>query len=522
MRSAGSSEERSSPLEYLVPLVLAGLAAIPAWYFGGVSETRFFWPPVLFAASVWIALVGLQLAPRAAMPAALLPLALVFAWVLFQLTPLSPRTLAWWSPTAAAAWSEADGGGGAESGSAGGARRTISLFPEGTREEAALLFLGFAVFALAAHFLRSDRMLPLLFVSTAASGAALGLFAIVQKMQNARKLYFEVDLSMGGVFYGPFVNRNHCAAYLAMCLAGAVAMLAWLDARRRRKEREALRQAGPQAAFFPEAEGWRQQALESFRGFGPWHLTFLFGAAAIGAALMASGSRGAILSAALAAAAVALAWRIPQPDPDDDAERGRSSGFVLAIAAALGAVALAAWTGLDQQAFDRLGSLGEEGDAGQAYRALHWREMAAAIPVFAKAGSGLGTYAVVSPGFTPNNRGRTFEHAENSYLEAIVELGIPGAILLLVTLLLLLRATALLLFNDGGRESRIFALAATFVLISQAAHAAVDFALLSPANLILFAAWMGAAAGRAARLERARAKSGRTPARFISLPASGS
>jgi tetratricopeptide (TPR) repeat protein len=71
------------------------------------------------------------------------------------------------------------------------------------------------------------------------------------------------------------------------------------------------------------------------------------------------------------------------------------------------------------------------------------------------------------------------------------------------------RAIHVLLRRDRDPFGRLFAGCAAFVLASQAVHSFVDFPLYAPANLILFALWMGAACGRACRLtgENAEGKS---------------
>jgi O-antigen ligase len=104
----------------------------------------------------------------------------------------------------------------------------------------------------------------------------------------------------------------------------------------------------------------------------------------------------------------------------------------------------------------------------------------------------LGYYYVVqagahaTPGFVP---GTTF-FVHNDYVQVLLELGLPGLILLLAMVLLpLLGAWSR---SSMRADDRVLVVACAAALASMAAHATVDFPFYVPACLLLFGAMAGA------------------------------
>jgi O-antigen ligase len=322
--------------------------------------------------------------------------------------------------------------------------------------------------------------------AVAANGAALVLFGLVQRLTWNDRLFWAVPLSGGGMPFGPFVNRNNAGGFLNMCLAGGVALLFWAM---RRGESEG-------------DEDWRYLSADGFswwercRGTVEGWLASLDASKAAALALtgwlvagvMATLSRGAVVALIAAGGATLLA--------------AAGMRHKLRHLAALGLVGMAgagllAWLGFStdlQARFDTLGGRGDE------TRPTMWREALAAVPEFWSTGSGLGTFRYLFEHYRRDLTDQSwYEHAENQYLEAIVDAGAPGLVLLFAALALAAYALVRLARGARGASPAVQAvtLGAVFAVTSQAVHGAFDFGLYLPANMVLLAVWCGLAVGLA-------------------------
>jgi hypothetical protein len=134
----------------------------------------------------------------------------------------------------------------------------------------------------------------------------------------------------------------------------------------------------------------------------------------------------------------------------------------------------------------------------------HWRDSIAAATHYLPVGSGLGTYRYA---YVPTQLGTDrvwFYHAENQYLEALVEGGAVGLLLLISAILLMGLACRRLLSASKDPATFAFGVAGCFALASQVVHSCFDFALYMPANMAVLALICGAVAGRSVRLSKSR------------------
>lgn len=117
--------------------------------------------------------------------------------------------------------------------------------------------------------------------------------------------------------------------------------------------------------------------------------------------------------------------------------------------------------------------------------------------------AGSHALATIAPGST------YFVH--NDYLQTLLELGLPGIVLLLAVIVLpLLGAWRC---RDGSQERRMLVVALAAALASMAAHAAVDYPFYVPACLVLF----GAAAGILDRITQTRRVAAAKQARMVQV-----
>jgi O-antigen ligase len=193
----------------------------------------------------------------------------------------------------------------------------------------------------------------------------------------------------------------------------------------------------------------------------------------LGAGLLFSRSRGGLLAAAFATLAVPLLLR-----------RKR-----LAIASA---VALAVATFL-LFGFDALQPATSRGVADTRFGL--WRDALRMLPDFPVFGSGLNTFGLIYTGYRTVFAIGWFGEAHNDYLQALLELGVTGFVVVAGLTALLLR-TASRNAQDGTLAVGLLGTA-----LASCVHALVDFNWQIPGNAATFALLAGMAVQEPPRRE---------------------
>ncbi len=330
----------------------------------------------------------------------------------------------------------------------------LTLDRSETRQALVLLVADLTFFFLAVQLFAGagSRTLPVFGLAVLVFAGSMGLFAIVQFVSGAHRIYGLVE-TPGGLF-GPYVDPDHFAGLMEMLIPVAVLYIAG------RRGRSSL-----------EASVWRVIAVT------------------LGlASLLLSGSRGGLLalSAEILIATIALRR----------AGAGTRERRRLTMAAAVtlcAGVMLFAYVDPGRVA-KKLGSVAYvngtwanwAGDRkNMTLDALRmWRDH----PVL---GVGLGDFETAYPRYQSFPSDFWIDHAHNDYAEAVAETGLVGALLILSALALFLR----LAFRDWGRPFRSQAgwirLGAAIGCCGLLLHSFLDFNLHIPAN----AAWFAVLAG---------------------------
>lgn len=251
-----------------------------------------------------------------------------------------------------------------------------------------------------------------LYMVLAVNGLAMTGFGMAQQLTWNGQLFWTIPLRFGGSPFGPFVNRNNGSGYLLLTFACAVSSLvmAWHPCGL------GVRQSncGVRSAKFRE----RLTGVLA-------HLTpkvLLSGVAVVGIAI------GILMSLSRAGVAGLLAAGI-MLIPIFRFRQARLGMIVLAGAGM--AVVGVLWLGQSEQIVTRLGSLASLPVALQG-RVEHWREVMSLVQDHPWRGSGWGTYSLVNPVYLTQNHDAWFQHAENQYLEILVEAGVVGLGLFLI------------------------------------------------------------------------------------------
>ncbi len=206
--------------------------------------------------------------------------------------------------------------------------------------------------------------------------------------------------------------------------------------------------------------------------------------------VLCTASRGSILAMFVAAMVTASALALK------GGNRGYAVGLVAMLLAGSG---LMAWAGQTEFVRGRF-ALMFDTDQLENGRLPNWRESLQTVPQFRMAGTGLGTYRFVYERFQNRFlRGIAHFHAENQFVQSLVE----GGLIALLLLLLAIGLTGLAigrLYQAGGMVNTVLAAVGTFGLVSQFVGGMFDFGLYIPANMMLMAALCGIVIGRAALL----------------------
>ncbi|MGD0896636.1 MAG: O-antigen ligase family protein [Thermoguttaceae bacterium] len=501
----------SSVATLLAQGILLASVLIAPWLLGGVE------PPVQIGLLVAVMLALLcwlvkQLADRpatAVLPTAFVPLAAAIGLGLLQLVPLDSKSNAFLSPSGARLRATlldteppADASLAEPLGVAAIAEhQPLSLYPASTRHDLAMLTLAAGVFVLGAGFFHTPGAQVWLCTLLAVNGAALAFFGFVQQLTWKGMLYWNIPLLGGGAPFGPFVCRNNAGGFLNLCLAGAAGMTILVVGRHG--------SSGLAAERFPRQE--RRGLLERA---GCWSREFVLRLnattlsavilmACIVAGIFCSLSRGAFLAMIGATVLTALVVSC--------AQRRIVGGWLFAVIAAAG-LGLVSWVGMSDAVKSRLATLLNQ-EALEHDRIPLWKDSLKALPDFWRLGSGLGTYRYVYGLYQQEPCYPWAYHAENQYVETLVECGIPGLALLLTMIVLVAVAGWRLLCDARDRRTTAFATAGFFALTSQAIANSFDPGLYAAANMLLLALWCGAMSGGAAELAHCQGRS-----RLLALP----
>ncbi len=382
-------------------------------------------------------------------------LAGLFVLGMAQLVPLSRPVLGTLSPGTAAYYAELlpavpeELPDGAPRGSLPyPAGTTLSLAPDMTRIEVLRLLAVFALFSVVRQRLASPAALRRLCLVVLVNGALLAAFGLAQFWTAPRNTVYWTFPSLGQVF-GPFINRNHAAGYLNLCLGLGLGLL--LSRARRPEQLLAWN-------WWLEAGGLR----------------LMLALALVLGGIACSMSRGGLV-AFMGAGGFCLALA---------AMRGRHGSLTAGLLLLAGlAMALVIWFGM-QPVLERMDEAWEKGDP---LRTDVWRRVVPLVAEFPLWGTGYGTFGPLEQMQRTDvtNLGLNYRHAHNEYVQAVVEGGLVRLLLSLAAIALVFRAGYRAVRQPDGALSAELALGALFALATVVLHSVVEFGLHVPALALL-------------------------------------
>lgn len=443
----GSDAEMTKGCERVSEVVLLAMALGSPWAFGAVPAWAEVWlyagialVAVLGALSGWgVARPGILLSAPSVALVGLVGLALLQTvswpgWLVARGVPSSASFQAGLAPARAARLLGETGSALPPPGA------TISQCPDLTRDAASRLAAGWALFLVVAGRRSGAGALRRLGLALAANGVLLAVFAVTQALSWNGRLYWvgpPLDVLARG---GPFVNKNHLAAYLNLGLGFALAL-----------------EISP-------ARGGREAGGRGLR------LAAYYSAGLIAVGVIASLSRGGFV-AMLAATSVLVVTAKPG--------MARTGGGLLMLAGLVAVFLVSSGVALPSE---RLGSLlradpyADRLALGKA-AVRAWSDS----PVY---GQGLGTFAY-SARFFHADDGSFAAHPENEYLEVLADGGVVGLALALLLLASVTRLGGRALASARDARSHAPALGVAFGLVALAVHCLCDFPLHVPAVAVV-------------------------------------
>lgn len=361
---------------------------------------------------------------------------LCYVWM--QLIPLPTGILQFLSPEAARLHSAA-----AVPGQLAAAPLTLDRH---TTLDGALKSTAYVVFfALSLILLNRRERIRIATYALIASGTLQALYGTLLSFQ-----------SLDGLASGTFVNRNHYAAYLVMCLSvGVGVLIASLSG--------------------VKNHSWGQ----FFRGLAGWVITPKMGLrlllVTMVIALVLTRSRMGNLSFLISLFSTGLIGLALSK------KATRSMVILLVSLVLIDLFMVGAYFGT-QRVMERIGHTtlqSEDRVEVAGYAIAMWKD----YPVF---GSGLGSFGAVFPRYSAEGTALSYTHAHNDYLEFAAEVGLAGMAIL--GLMVLMSFMAALRAQQVRRDPvmRGISFASMMGITALMIHSAVDFNLQIPANALTF------------------------------------
>jgi O-antigen ligase/tetratricopeptide (TPR) repeat protein len=397
-------------------------------------------------------------------------LAALFALGALQLLPLSRPSLALVSPGTAALYDRLIPGepevlplGEARERMPGTAGATLSLYPEGTRQDLLRLLAVFVVFAAVRHNVDPIGGLRRLSIVALVNGALLAFFGLIQFFSSPPAVQYWTYRAEGAAPFGPFICRNHFPFYLNMCVGLGLGYLLASGSGHGSSAKEGRRGGRAGAGWANGLTGLLNEPQLL------WGITAL---AVMLSSIFFSLSRGGAM-ALLGGCGLGLLLGLP-----GRYAFGRLAAALLVPALA---VALLSWFGLGAVKA-RLATIGNTDD-----RVPLWTAVLSLARDFPLWGTGLGTFAYVEPINRPigESAALVYEHAHNEYLEALIEGGVVRLALSLAAIGFVFRQGWRALRRHRGQRAGGLVVGALVAFATIVFHNIVDFGLHVPAIALL-------------------------------------
>lgn len=445
------------------------LLALLAWLPLPLASNRP-WAEAIF--EVWVALLALgwlvgfqreRVTPGTAFNGARTVLWLLAGWlfyVLLQLAPLPGFVTQALSPESAAMYRAAGGAGWSP----------LSLYPYATflfwLKSVAYVML----FALTLLLVNSKHRMAMLGYALVFSAVFQAFYGSMMTLSGLEYGFFMKKVAYVGFATGTFVNRNHLAGYLEMVSAVGIGLLMATTATRYR------------------VNSWRQRLLNLVHLLLSQKLLLRLMLAMMVIALVLTRSRmgnTGFFASMLVTGLIALAvFRSQTKSFKEMFQRSDTRSAVILITSliVIDMFIVGAWFGVDKLA-DRMAQTSLQHDADRVEVSINTLGLLKDYPLV---GGGGGSFHVVYSRYRGDGIAQYYDHAHEDYLEIMADVGVIGAGLLGLVVLLSFWAALRALYRRHDPLMRGMAFASMMGIIALLIHSTVDFNLQIPANAATF------------------------------------
>jgi putative inorganic carbon (HCO3(-)) transporter len=371
-------------------------------------------------------------------------------YITFQCTPLPYAWIQWLSPQAAEAYAFFNP-----------THTTLSVDSHSTAVGLLKSLSYVLLFTLTLLLVNTRSRLRWVAYALVLSGLFQAVYGSLMTLSGLEYGFFHEKVYGRGLATGTFINRNHLAGYLEMCLAMGIGLL--------------IAQLGDGTSY----ETWRQRLVAVLSWVMSPKMVLRLTLVLLVIALVMTHSRmgnTAFFASMLIAGILALIL---------SRHANRATIILLVSLIVIDIFIVGAWFGLEKvkHRLEQTSLATETRDEVDIYSIPYWQD-------YFWTGSGLGSYYTTFPRYQGADVKGFWDHAHNDYLEFAAETGVIGAWLLGVALLLTLAMVLNTLYRRRALNRGI-AFGVTMAIIALLIHSIVDFNLQIPANAATFMLILG-------------------------------
>ncbi|GAA5504900.1 O-antigen ligase family protein [Novipirellula caenicola] len=365
---------------------------------------------------------------------------------------------------------------------------TLSLVPAATQKRLALHSIALALFLLAALLFPGRHSRKILAWTLVLNAVSLGFWAILQRASGTTELLIGFSRDEVILPFATFIYKNAGAAAVIPGLAAAIGML-WVALMKHHDQFGGRRRQGRRnpATSFSNSGVSRSQSFYNSAPLWtrPGIVVLVLLISLLTAALLISASRGALAATGLSLLLIPVL--IPLKLPVRSYAVLASVLFLISLSAIV-AGKLHPTLQAETDRLDR-DAISTDG------RWTHYQEAGRTAAKFFPFGSGGGTYGYAHLDQQVENTSEWFREAHQQFLETLVEYGLPGITIALITIVLLVRHTYQLARRGYSYDRRGWGIAGLIALFSIAIQSTVDFIILIPGVLFSHVLLAGSVSG---------------------------
>jgi len=315
------------------------------------------------------------------------------------------------------------------------------------------------------HVLNKPNHLKQFTILLIIMGAALSLYAIIQKFSNSAYILWvpksiyrtQRDAS------GTFINRNHFATLMTMLMLLGVTYSASLSGNKIKKKELSIKKK--LSRFISRERQWNQQILISIASF------------LMGVSIICSASRGGMISFITGAILLIIALASRK-------QTRRQGVTMIVICLVIGGFSFFSGE-------DRIVGRFEQIHVSMKDRLRYFERSIVMIKDYPLLGVGASNFQYAYPKYqSPIDQQITIDYAHNDWIQLISELGFIGFFLLMTIIAVYIKN---LFRNWRMRRSSValcLGVSSIAVLLAVSIHSFIDFSLHIPGNMLVFIAIM--------------------------------